>query len=78
MMTEWSLDDKSLTTPAPVEGSAVYRMYKNGINSQEVMRRFKLRGTAYLKLINAETAREAIAVSKGLPVHDGMIPKEYQ
>lgn len=76
MMTDWNPDDKTLSsTAAPFEGTAAFRMYRNGINSQEIMRRLKLRGTQYLKIVEDDKVREAVATQKGLPVHDGLIPK---
>ena len=76
---EWNPDDKVLSsTLAPFEGTAAFRMYRNGIQSQEIMRRLKLRGTQYLKTVEADKQAEALATSKGLPVHDGLIPKETE
>lgn len=74
---ELSPDDPILNAKnAPFEMSAVLRMHRGGVASQEIMRRFKLRGTQLIKVINDGNADYIEAVAAGREIHQAYITNE--
>lgn len=74
---ELSPDDPILQAKnAPFEMSAVLRMHRGGVNSQEIMRRFKLRGTQLIKQIENGTADYVEAVAAGRDIHQAYVSNE--
>lgn len=76
---ELRADDPLLTAGnAPFEGSAILRMHRGGIKSQEIMRQFKLRGTQLIKQIETGTFEMHGAANAGRPVHEAYITEDEE
>lgn len=78
-MSEWTTADPALLSDrAPHELPAVMRWHRAKVPSQEIMKMLRLRGTQLIAALEKAKRDEAEAASRGLDIHQELMPKEVK